>query len=151
MLKNGATTFYEDWDGSASDLHNAYLYAGSWFMEGLAGIRQPDAGYKHFVIEPWVDQRQGPQRVRAHYDSPYGRIATGWRIENGALHLEVTVPPNADANLRLHQVKGSSIQEGARPLGRAKGVVLESETGDVATLRLEAGHYEFTAPMNPVP
>lgn len=149
MLRSGATTFYEDWDGGGSYLHNSYLYAGSWFMEGLAGIRQPAAGYKHFIIEPWIDQRHGPQRVRAHHDSPYGRIATDWKIENRALHLQVTVPPNTDAILRLRGVAGGSLREGGQPLSGVEGAVLESETGNVVTLRLEAGHYEFTAAMNP--
>jgi hypothetical protein len=150
MIRNGATTFSEDWNGGGSCLHNSYLYAGSWFLESLGGIRQPGTGGRHFVIEPWIDQRQGPQKVRAHFDSPFGRIATGWRIENGLLYLEVTIPPNTDAAVRLHHVDGGSIREGARPLGDAKGVVLESETEDVATLRLDAGCYEFTARINMV-
>lgn len=148
MLRSGATTFYEDWDCNGSYLHNSCLYAGSWFIENLAGIRQPDAGYRRFVIEPWIDQRQGPQKVRAHYDSPCGRIATDWRIENGALHLEVTVPPNTQAALRLHNINDSSIREGARPLGDAWGVILESAAENITTLRLDAGHYEFTAQIN---
>jgi alpha-L-rhamnosidase len=149
MLRTGATTFYEDWDGGGSYLHNSYLYAGSWFMEGLAGIKQPVAGYKHFVIEPWIDQRHGPQRVRAHHDSPYGRIATDWKIENSVLRLKLTVPPNTDAILRLRGVAGGSIREGGQPLSGVEGAVLESETGNVATLRLEAGRYDFTAEMSP--
>jgi len=47
MLKGGATSFYEDWDCGGSYLHNSYLYVGSWFIEGLGGIRQPAAGYKY--------------------------------------------------------------------------------------------------------
>lgn len=148
MLRNGATTFYEDWDCGGSYLHNSFLYAGSWFIEALGGIRPPEAGYKHFVIEPWIDQRHGPQRVRAHYDSLYGRIATNWRIEGGSLHLEVSVPPNTQALLRLPHVKGGSIRENAQPLRGVAGVLLASETGNVAALRLEAGHYKFTADMN---
>lgn len=149
MLRNGATTFYEDWDCNGSYLHNSYLYAGSWFIENLAGIRQPDAGYGHFVIEPWIDQRQGPQSVRAHHDSLYGRIATDWKIENNTLRLDATVPPNTDARLRLHHVISSTIRESTRPLNGAEGVLVESETGAVTVLRLGSGHYAFTAQMDP--
>lgn len=147
MLRHGATTFYEDWDCGGSYLHNSFLYAGSWFIEALGGIRSR-AGYKNFVIEPWIDQRHGPQRVRAHYDSLYGRIATNWRIAGGSLQLEVSVPPNTQALLRLPRIKGDSLRENAQPVSGVAGVLLESETGNVAALRLKAGHYRFTAEMD---
>jgi len=146
MLKKGATTFYEDWDGGGSYLHSSCLYVGSWFIEALGGIRQPGSGYKQFVIEPWINQRQGPRHVRAHYDSPYGRIATDWtKDDNGVLHLELTVPPNTGATLRLHDVKAGSIEEGGRPLSRVQAVVLESAAEGMTTLHLEPGRYEFQA------
>jgi alpha-L-rhamnosidase len=149
MLRNGATTFYEDWDCQGSYLHNSYLYAGSWFIENLAGIREPDAGYGHFVIEPWIDQRQGPQHVRAHCDSLYGRISTNWKIENNTLLLDVTVPPNTDATVRLSGVINETLREGNRPLEEVKDVALVSGIENKRTVRLAAGHYEFTAQMNP--
>lgn len=149
MLSRGATTFYEDWDRGGSYLHNSYLYAGSWFIEALGGIHQPEAGYKHFVIEPWIDQDQGPQKVRAHYDSLYGQIATAWTKHNGELQLEVTVPPNTDAVLRLHGIKPGSIQENGQPVSRSQGIVLESEIQNLATLRLQPGRYQFKASINP--
>ncbi|HEY4417691.1 MAG TPA: family 78 glycoside hydrolase catalytic domain [Verrucomicrobiae bacterium] len=149
MLQKGATTFYEDWDCNGSYLHNSYLYAGSWFIENLAGIRQPEAGYGHFVIEPWIDQRQGPQQVRAHYDSPYGRIATDWQRTNDTLRLAVMVPPNTEATLRLPGVIANTLREGNRPLDEATHVTLMPETGNPMTLHLDAGHYEFAAQMVP--
>jgi hypothetical protein len=149
LLKRGATTFYEDWDGGGSYLHSSCLYIGSWFIEALGGIRPSDAGYKHFVIEPWINQQQGPQRVRAHHDSLYGQITTDWaKDDSGILHLKVTVPPNTDATLRLHDVRLESIKESGQPLDFAEAVILESEVDGIATLRLAAGHYEFQAQMN---
>lgn len=149
MLQKGATTFYEDWDCGGSYLHNSYLYAGSWFIEALGGIRQPEAGYQRFVIEPWIDQQRGPRRVRAHYDSLYGRIATDWQIENGALQLHVTVPPNTDATLRLHGVDAASVRENARLLDEVRGVVLQSKANGITALSLEPGTYQFSAAMIP--
>jgi alpha-L-rhamnosidase len=151
MLRKGATTFYEDWDCGGSYLHSSYLYIGSWFIEALGGIRRPEAGFKHFVIEPCIDLQHGPRKVRAHYDSYYGQIATNWRLDSENLNLELTIPPNTDAILRLHDVKPGSLQESGQPLNRARGVVLESEAQNVATLRLEPGRYEFKAVMNSRP
>jgi alpha-L-rhamnosidase len=37
--------------------------------------------------------------ARARYRSLYGWIASEWRIENGKMHLEVTVPPGTTATV----------------------------------------------------
>jgi alpha-L-rhamnosidase len=144
MLARGATTFYEDWDCRASYLHSSYLYVGSWFIEGLGGIQQPETGGKHFVLEPWINQRQGPQHVRAQYDSLYGRIATSWtKGAKGTLHLDVIVPPNTDAILRLRNINPDSIEESGQPLKQVVGVTLGSEARGITALRIEPGRYEF--------
>lgn len=145
MLRDGATTFYEDWEHKESRLHSSYLYIGSWFTEGLAGIQHPTGGFKHFVIEPWIDQKEGPQSVKAHYDSPYGRIASSWMRKGNALHLTVTVPPNTEGAVRLHHVAADSIREKGRKLDRIKGAALQSSLADGTMLQLAPGNYVFDA------
>jgi alpha-L-rhamnosidase len=147
MLAHGATTFYEDWEGKDSCLHSSYLYIGSWFIEGLGGIRHPDAGgFKHFDIDPWIDDGpSGPGSVRAHYDSLYGRIATSWTRDDSGFHLSVTVPPNTYARLHLHNVNPESLSEGGQNLSRARGAKMISSTQDSTLLELEPGRYEFDA------
>lgn len=113
MLKQGATTFWEDWEGSPkrSRLHSSYLYVGAWFIQGILGI-QPDPkapGFKHFVIRPapldltWA---------KGHYDSLYGRIESNWRREAGRFTLEVTIPPNTTATVILPGSAGVTVQPG---------------------------------------
>jgi hypothetical protein len=150
MLKHGATTFYEDWDFKESFLHSSYLYVGSWFIEGLGGIRHPTgAGFKRFVLEPWIDSSAGPKNVTAHYDSLYGRIETNWSLRGKALRLTVTVPPNTDASLRLHDVDPTSLRESGRPINTATGVTLGSMTSRSALLQLIPGTYEFQGTSTP--
>ena len=43
MLRSGATTMYESWDMDNSLCHSSYLYIGTWFIEGLAGIKATPA------------------------------------------------------------------------------------------------------------
>ena len=113
MLKQGGTTFWEDWEGHPmrSRLHSSYLYVGAWFIHGILGI-QPDPknpGFKHFVIRPapldlaWA---------KGHYDSLYGRIESSWRNEGGKFTLEVTVPPNTTATVILPGEAGVTVQPG---------------------------------------
>jgi len=145
MLKRGATTFYEDWEAKLSYLHSSYLYVGSWFIEGLGGIRHPQAGFKQFVIEPWIDSRQGPRQVKAHYDSPYGRIETRWTVKAKHARLNVTVPPNTEAVLRLNSVDPRTVREGGHAISSGS----LSAGGSSVRLRLEPGRYEFETQLVP--
>jgi hypothetical protein len=147
LLKHGATTFYEDWKGDWSLLHSSYLYIGSWFIEGLGGIRvQEGSGFKHFVIEPGINSQSGLHDVSAHYDSIHGRIATHWTLQDGVLHLGLIVPPNTDATVRLENIAADSILENHRPLRKAGGVTLVEGGGNITVLELEPGRYEFVSP-----
>ncbi|MBO4345086.1 MAG: hypothetical protein J5833_04990, partial [Victivallales bacterium] len=44
----------------------------------------------------------GLEWAETEFDSPYGTIRTAWRKENGSVALDVTVPPNTTAILRLN-------------------------------------------------
>ncbi|MDL2212958.1 glycoside hydrolase family 78 protein [Bacteroides sp. OttesenSCG-928-E20] len=101
MIRKGPGTFFEDWRCSGTALHSSYLYVGSWFIEGLGGIRRPESGFQHFEIEPWMDATNGPGEVRAQYDSMYGRIVSNWKKAGDKVMLDITVPPNTTATLKL--------------------------------------------------
>lgn len=148
MLKRGATTFWEDWERRESCLHSSYLYVGSWFIEGLGGIRHPDAGgFKEFVLQPWCDPQNGPRHVQAQYDSPYGRIATEWTILGSRLRLSVTVPPNTTAKLQLPPLAPDSLRESGRRPSLVPEIKSVPGDGAFSALRLEPGQYEFEAAL----
>jgi len=150
MLKRGATTFWEDWECRESCLHSSYLYVGSWFLEGLGGIRHPAAwGFKHFVIEPWLDPQRGPRHVKAHYDSLYGRIATEWTIQGERLRLSVAVPPNTEAKLQLPRLVPGSLRESGQRLSAVLEIKSVPGEGALGALRLEPGKYQFEAVLAP--
>jgi hypothetical protein len=146
LLKRGATTFYEDWEGKLSYCHSSYLHIGMWFTEGLAGIRPgPDgAGYRHWTLKPGLvgDKLRW---VKCAYESPYGLIESNWELTGGKLRLNVTVPPNTTATLDLPAKDPLSVTEGGLPVSRAKGV--KSSAGQLRTLalELEPGHYTLEA------
>ena len=127
-------------------MHSSYLYIGSWFIEGLGGIRYPESpSPRRFVVEPCFDGRHGPRQVKAHHDSLYGRIATEWSLQDQRLRLRVTVPANTEAELRLRQVNPASVKESSQGLNQAKGIAVLPGDPTSAILRLEAGQYDFEA------
>ncbi|MCB1130882.1 MAG: family 78 glycoside hydrolase catalytic domain, partial [Verrucomicrobiae bacterium] len=114
MVENGATTMWEQWNGFWSQIHSCFASADNWLYRGLAGIK-PDPsgpGFKRFIIEPAVVG--DIQWVKAHHDGPYGRISVHWTCNEGTFVLDVTVPPNSFAFIKMpfdgktHQV-GSGV------------------------------------------
>ena len=62
MLRRGATTLWEDWEGKLSHLHSSYLHVGLLFVPGLAGI-QVDPAAPGFETHP----HQTARRRRPHF------------------------------------------------------------------------------------
>lgn len=146
MIKKGNGTFFEDWECGGSALHSSYLYIGSWFVEELGGIQQLEAGFKKFVIAPWIHAK-GPKQVRSHHESMYGTIVSNWSVKDGKLDMEVVIPANTTALLKLPGVRLDSIKEGGTAWEEAKGVRLDSQKGGTVTFELQAGTYHFSAMM----
>jgi alpha-L-rhamnosidase len=102
MLSKGATTIWERWDFDTRDpgmnSEALLIQAGNldaWFYQTLAGIRPAAPGFKEILIQPTV---VGDLTwVRAHFDSPYGRIVSDWKIEGDRFTMNVTIPPNTTA------------------------------------------------------
>nr|WP_221657785.1 family 78 glycoside hydrolase catalytic domain [Bacteroides salyersiae] len=147
MIKNGNGTFFEDWECRGSALHSSYLYIGSWFVESLGGIQRPKSGFKEFVIAPWVDEK-GPRQVRSHYNSMYGTIVSNWKVTDDKLDIEVVVPANTTALLKLPGVRLDSIEEEGSEWKKAKGVRLDSQRDNTVVFSLQSGTYRFSARMN---
>lgn len=101
MLKNGATTIWEEWDGDNSQIHNTLISIGMWFIQGLGGIRwdEKEPGYKHVVINPGVVD--GLDYVKSSYRSPYGKIVSNWTKKDGKVAFDITVPANSYATIML--------------------------------------------------
>ncbi|MBN2581285.1 MAG: family 78 glycoside hydrolase catalytic domain [Pirellulales bacterium] len=146
MLDQGATTLWEQWDGKNSRLHSTFVSIGSWFIEGLAGIRLDPArpGYKHFLIRPGIVGDL--QWAKGEYDSPYGKIVSDWKISNGRLALRVEVPPNSSATVFVPADDPSSVAESGRPAAQSPGVRFIGMTDGTAAYEVGSGRYTFSAP-----
>ncbi|MDR1369813.1 MAG: glycoside hydrolase family 78 protein [Dysgonamonadaceae bacterium] len=99
MIDNGATTTWEHWNGDRSRIHNCYNGIGSWFYRAIGGIRpdEKNPGYKHFFIEPQIPS--GITWAKSTKETPYGKIAVSWSLENQEIKLSITVPAGSTADL----------------------------------------------------
>ena len=102
-VDHGATSIPESWDcfdreGKPHDSFNHYSYGAvsGWLLDRVCGIVVEDGT---ITIQPYPDERLG--YAKAVYDSPLGRIASGWSYEGNRLSFEVEIPANSVARILL--------------------------------------------------
>lgn len=101
MLDNGADTTWEYWDGKKSQIHNCYNGIGTWFYQALAGIipDEENPGFSHVFIRP--QPVEGITWVKAHKNTPYGRLSVGWSREDSSFAMEIEIPVGSTATICL--------------------------------------------------
>lgn len=150
QLRKGATTLTEAWDANprSSQNHCMLGHAEEWFYAGLAGIRpEPSAqGFKRFVIRPSV---VGDLTwVKAHHDSPYGRISSSWKMAGSQFTLDVAVPPNTTATIYLPTSdRAESIRESGQPVAKVRGLKFLRSIDGAAVFEAASGHYVFSSKL----
>jgi alpha-L-rhamnosidase len=164
-VEQGATTIWERWNSYTKDkgfggeqnaamnsfAHYAFGAVCEWMFFELAGIDRAGAGFQRIVLRPGPPSPgSNPERepiswVKAHYDSIYGRIASGWKNSAEKFEFQTTIPANTTATVYLPAASAGSITESGMPLSKANGVrFLRFENG-CALLAVESGSYRFVA------
>lgn len=147
-----ATTIWERWDGMKPDStfqtpgmnsfnHYAYGAIGQWLYEDVAGIEATAPGYKSIQIAPHPGG--GLTHARAFLDSGYGRIESDWTIAGGQFRLDVTIPANTQATVRLPDTELSAISESGQPITEAEGIANSQQDGEDVVATVGAGRYRF--------
>lgn len=143
MIKNGATTIWELWNGDTADpamnSANHVMLLGDlliWYYEDLAGIKcAPDAiGFKKLVMEPVFPE--GLDEVSASYQSVYGEIKSAWTKKNGDFSWDITLPGNTTATVRIPK-------EYSVTVGNIPGVRKVSATEGYTEIEIGSGSYHF--------
>ena len=139
MVKHGATTFWELWNGDTADPDmnsgNHVMLIGDfvvWMYEDLAGIRndveEDSYGYKKILMQPaFID---GLDHAAATYASPYGPIASNWTRTGDNLTWNITVPANATAKVVVPAKFHIAPKEGNGVRTVSSDTVIELGSGD---------------------
>lgn len=156
MIRHGATTIWERWDGWTAERgfqdpgmnsfnHYAFGAVGEWLLRCVAGIEtDPDhPGYERVVIRPYPGG--GLTWARAEYRSLRGTIVSGWRVDDDGLRMDVEIPANVTATVYVPAADASAVTEGGAPAADAPGVAFLSQEGDRVVFAVAAGRYAFRA------
>jgi alpha-L-rhamnosidase len=109
-VQNGATSIWERWNGWTPEQgfysplmnsfnHYAFGAVGDWMYRYLAGMDPVEPGYRRVRMQPRPGA--GFTAARARHESLYGVHECSWRITDGTLHVEVSVPANTSGMVVL--------------------------------------------------
>jgi alpha-L-rhamnosidase len=163
MLAHGASTVWECWG-----VHDFKTYAAAesmtmlggvarFFYDDLAGIRGPDflgtrpfaPGYSKVTIAPHL--LGDLAEASAAIETVRGTIRSAWRLSDGELALEVTVPPNTTGQVYIPCCGWTTIRlsESGRWIdvhagaGEVPGIHAVERLGDVVRCDVGSGCYQF--------
>jgi alpha-L-rhamnosidase len=147
MVKNGATTIWELWNGNTADpkmnSQNHVMLLGDlliWYYENMAGIKSNPAtpGFKQIIMKP--DFEAGLNYVNASYESIYGLIKSNWKRSKTNLVWKITIPANASALVYLPTTNASDVKVNNEKV--SKSYQIEKNK---LVLELPSGSYEINA------
>jgi alpha-L-rhamnosidase len=116
MVKKGATTWWERWNGDTGDpsmnSYNHYAFGSvmAWVYRRAAGI-DTDAsgpGFHRITIQPHFDPAL--PRLHVEYDSAYGTIVSDW--QQSEHRFTVSIPANTTATVTLPDKRIETIGSG---------------------------------------
>lgn len=124
--------------------HYAFGSVTNWLMQRSLGIARDEErpGFQYFYLQPLADPTGALQYAKGHYDSPYGRIESGWEVTADGVIYRFVVPANTQATLRLPAKDLTSIQLDGKSLPKALARQASFSNGQVEML-LVAGRYAF--------
>ncbi|WP_236089494.1 family 78 glycoside hydrolase catalytic domain [Antribacter soli] len=155
-IDKGATTIWERWnsimpDGSFGPVdmnsfnHYAYGAVADWMHQNIGGIQIGEAGYRTSIIEPHVEG--GLTSAKGTLQTVYGELSNTWRQTPDGLTMDVTVPVNTTAQVRIPSDHPFQVTESGKPLVVRNGIQAlsydDQESRTVVTVG--SGTYSFKA------
>jgi alpha-L-rhamnosidase len=113
----------------------------------MAGIEIDPAapGYKHTFIQPRPGG--GFAGVSASHATPYGRVASAWKLDGPAFELAVEIPANTTATVRLPGARLADVTEGGRALVPGNGITASRQDGPDVVIETGSGQYRFACTL----
>jgi alpha-L-rhamnosidase len=156
-IDRGATTIWERWDGwtetngfQSPEMNSFNHYSlgsvGEWLYRFVLGIElAPDAtGFERVVVRPHAGGSL--TYARGSFRSVRGEISTAWTVTETSFTLEVEIPPNVQASVRVPSARPLEVRDGtgAGPVSVADfpGAI----GGKEAVFEVGSGAYSFSGP-----
>lgn len=150
MVKQGATTIWELWNGDHGDpgmnSGNHVMLLGDliiWFYEDLAGIKTDPLipAFKHIIMEPQV--LGDLKYVNGAYHSLRGEIQSNWKLTDRNFEWNIQIPANTTATVFVPTLNKEDVFEKGILAEDAEGVKFMGWKGNSAIYEIQSGSYLF--------
>jgi hypothetical protein len=103
QIAAGATALTEAWDASPTHSQNHFMlgHIEQWLFSGLAGLDIDYSRGARDAIQIAPEPVAGITSARASHIGPFGKVSVDWKIHGTVFSLDVDLPPNATAQVRL--------------------------------------------------
>ena len=144
-IEQGATTTWEQWDGSNSRNHPMFGGGITWFYRKLAGMNadpeQP--GYRHIIFKP---QPAGDITFATYSNlTPYGTAGINWKKENGKFMMNITVSAGCTATCYIPASTVDNIKENGKKIKCTKYINFQGMEYGYAVYKINSGEYKFAS------
>ncbi|MDR2774114.1 MAG: family 78 glycoside hydrolase catalytic domain [Tannerella sp.] len=149
QLAHGATALTESWQayGFVSNNHFMLGHLMEWLYGGLGGIRQQEnsIAFREIVIDPQIVG--DVHSATTSYESPYGTIRCSWALTDKDYRIEVSIPANSTAEIRLPTTDVRQVTTYGLPLSTSKDVTVIGVDAGKLRIKIGSGDYQFKCSM----
>ena len=142
-IDQGATTTWEEWNGSGSRNHPMFGGGISWFYTKLAGMNADpeNPGYGNIIFKP---QPAGDITFVSYSNqTSYGNAAISWKKMNAAFLLDITVPVGCTATVYVPALSAKDVKEIGRNTDLSEYVTFIRMENGYAVYKTASGKYNF--------
>ena len=124
--------------------HYAYGAVAEWLYRYAAGIDEDRAepGFHRIVLHPQFSADLGS--LKATYDSPYGAITSGWKVDGNTTSWNIVVPANTQALLYFPGDATTRVLEDGKDISQSGGASFVLRDAAKTVYQAGAGTYSFT-------
>lgn len=144
-IRQGATTFWEYYDGQSSHNHPFLGNALTWFYRTCAGVYadENDPGYRHLIIRPTLADKL--ERVHYAKQTPYGRASSEVSHNASTVTIKAEVPVGVHATIYIPSNSDEQPTVNGKKANKVKGVESVTRGEGCYILEVLQGKYEVQA------
>ena len=144
-IDQGATTTWEQWDGTNSRNHPMFGGGITWFYRKLAGMNaDPEKpGYRNIIFRP--QPADAISFVSFSNLTSFGTAGIDWRKENNRFMMTVTVPPGCTSTCYVPASKPEMVSENGKRVKKSKNIEFQGMEMGYAVYKINSGKYNFTS------
>ncbi|HEY4324020.1 MAG TPA: family 78 glycoside hydrolase catalytic domain [Mucilaginibacter sp.] len=144
-IKQGATTTWEQWNGTGSHDHPMFGGGIVWFYRVLAGMNNDpeQPGYRNIIFKP---QPAGDVTFASYSnETPNGLASIDWKKNTHTFNLNITVPVGSTATVYVPASSAKQVTESGKKIVSGNGVRFQRAENGYVIYTVGSGKYFFSA------